>query len=469
MESPQLETIEIGNKLEKAESDVINGLKLEAFDVDKDPKNNLDALKKTLKDTTINIITSAPDATKKTTEKKNLIDIATQFDQYVEKGEGWKLKVKAWKLDTPEWIKYILENPKNNDLAYLVQKIAELVEYKTAKKYTDDQMKIDTVKDDMVFGNQTRRALTGLKNRIENDVPIAIDDWKTYTWKYIAWSFLEWLVSDKKNDIEKNTALVKYNLQYKDGKIVPLDTYEFMDPNSSNYAVKSKDEVVVPVEDISLKTKITETKINSTDKIGNRIFHFYENQIDESVAKIEWIQLQNNINENPYIYLAESDTWNTIEKININDYIKDGSLDISSLNTHINFIKQRTDNLKKTIETFKNKTYLFTELFGTDKKFQTDAYKTFFNYFKDQIILIDKNKRFTFYLPTKNNEIHYNKIQFDFDEDGIFDHKYCKWLTIDTINDKVINADGTLNEDELKAFIAQKITSIIENPENGYV
>jgi len=37
------------------------------------------------------------------------------------------------------------------------------------------------------------------------------------------------------------------------------------------------------------------------------------------------------------------------------------------------------------------------------------------------------------------------------------------------MNDKAINKDGTLNETELKKFLAEKITAIINNPENGYI
>lgn len=259
-ETPNLEKIEVGNILEKAESDLINGLKLEAFDKDA-KKENIDEMKDVLKSTTINVITSATGAVEETKEQLSLIDIATHFDQYVEKGEGWKLKIKEWKTDTPAWITYIIENPKNNDLAYLVQKIAFLIEYKTAKKYTDDQMKIDTVKDDKVFGNHTRRALAGLKNWIEDTASTTVvTEWKTYEWKYIAKMFLEWVISSGKTNEEKNTALVKYNLQYKDKEIMPIDWYEFIDPNSNNYAVIKGDDKDKETGSTEKQNEETETK-----------------------------------------------------------------------------------------------------------------------------------------------------------------------------------------------------------------
>jgi hypothetical protein len=236
IEAPNLDTIEVGNKLEDKESELIKGLSLEAFDKDSN-KENIDEMKDVLKTTEINLITSAAGVIPETKEALSLWDIATEFDKYVEKGEGWKLKVKE-SMKIPEWITYIIENPTNNDLAYLVQKIAELVEYQTAREYGEkDQMDAKDVWVDKMFGNQTRRALAGLKAWIENTATTEVAEWKSYEWKYIAKSFLEWLVSGQETDEKKNTALAKYNLQYKDGKIVPLDTYTFVDPNSSNYAV----------------------------------------------------------------------------------------------------------------------------------------------------------------------------------------------------------------------------------------
>jgi hypothetical protein len=46
--------------------------------------------------------------------------------------------------ENPAWITYIVNNPKNNDLAYLVQKLAEIIEYRTAKAYTVAE--VDAVK-----------------------------------------------------------------------------------------------------------------------------------------------------------------------------------------------------------------------------------------------------------------------------------------------------------------------------------
>jgi len=80
------------------------------------------------------------------------------------------LKLKEQNQDnTPAWIQYIIENPQNNDLAYFIQKLSALIEYQTAKAYTADELTAVKVSLDKTFGNQTRRALMGLKSWIESE------------------------------------------------------------------------------------------------------------------------------------------------------------------------------------------------------------------------------------------------------------------------------------------------------------
>ncbi len=237
MTAPELKEIEIGNTLEDQELSLIKDLEVKAFDVDANVED-IKEFKENLKTTKINVITSASGETE-TKEEKTLWEIAEQFDQYVEKGEWWKLKIKEGSTNTPAWITYIIDNPKNNDLAYLVQKLAWLILYKTAKAYTEEEIDAVDVSIDKTFGNQTRRALAGLKAWIENEWDYkSVAEWTTYTGKYLDKSFVEWVVSTQTTDQEKNTALIKYNLQYKDGEIQPKDGYEFIDPYSNNIAVK---------------------------------------------------------------------------------------------------------------------------------------------------------------------------------------------------------------------------------------
>ncbi|MCX6824068.1 MAG: hypothetical protein NT085_02985, partial [candidate division SR1 bacterium] len=247
-----------------------------------------------------------------------------------------------------------------------------------------------------------------------------------------------------------------------------LNKYDLMIIYSSNPKFKFNKEVTQ--DDKIIKTTVTpEVKNGSTNKIGEKVFDNYEDQVKEYVSTISGIQLQTAISENPYLYIAESTTWNTVEKINMNTYIKDGVLDMVSLKKTIDGIKTRIDNLNKTIETLRGKSYSATDIFGTDKKFQTDVYKTFFKKFKDNNVLIDESPTYTFYSITSGKAIYYSTLQFDLDQKGAWDDSYCKGLIIDVVNDKVINKDGTLNEDELKKFLAKKITAIIKDPENEYV
>ncbi len=552
VEAPKIDTVEIGNTLTVTEISEIEKLTVDAFDKDA-TKENSEEMKNVLKTTKINVVTSDATTTPEAKTQLSLWDIATQFDQFVEKWEGWKLKLKnEANKDNPAWITYIVNNPKNNDLAYLVQKLAGLIEYQTAKAYTETEVAAVEVWIDKAFGNQTRRALAGLKNWIESDIS------STETITFLSKSKISDIITanTKSWTIDKytlNKALLSYHLIFdNDKRVKPIDWYTFIDPNSTNYATKEwastetqkltldivnknpdkyflsangtdfvpktwyvrrhmphKDDYSVIQQDIvndpakynltidkngnyepvewyvrankddpndysvikvSNGTEAT-TNIDTEKKIGKKIFENYENKIKEYISSnVPSLQLQTSVSDNPYIYVADSKTWNTVEKININNYIKDGALDMTVLKNTIDWIKTRIDNLEKTIKILRGKSYSVTDLFGTDKKFQTDAYNTFFNYFKnnDNKISIDKSETYTLYQATSGTEIHYSKIQFDLDQDWYWDHAYCKGLIIDVVNDKVINQDGTLNETELKKFLANKITTIIEDPKNGY-
>lgn len=240
MTGPELNNkIEVGNTLEETEKNLIAGLNLNAFDKPKEQENK-NALRELIKNTAIKTIDLDENGKPKS---KTLLEIADDFTTYVEKWDGWKLTAKQKNtngetLVTPEYIKYIIANPKDNDLAYFIQKISTLVNYKTARLYKNDDIDAKEVKEDKMFGNQTKRALDWLKTWITNTASTEVNDWKKYEWKYISEDFLLWLISGKTDDTQKNSVLEKYNLQYKENKISPLDTYEFIDPNSNNYAVE---------------------------------------------------------------------------------------------------------------------------------------------------------------------------------------------------------------------------------------
>jgi hypothetical protein len=72
MAALEINKIDVGDTLSDAETTLISDLKVDAFDIDKNTENNMDELKTALKTTTINVVTSTPDAATKTTEAKTL-------------------------------------------------------------------------------------------------------------------------------------------------------------------------------------------------------------------------------------------------------------------------------------------------------------------------------------------------------------------------------------------------------------
>ncbi|MEI6117892.1 MAG: hypothetical protein WCP92_01195 [bacterium] len=83
MASPELSTIEVGNKLSDAESTLISDLKTDAFGIDAQ-KEDIDEMKESLKTSKINVITSAVGITPEVKTLLSLSEIATAFATYVE-------------------------------------------------------------------------------------------------------------------------------------------------------------------------------------------------------------------------------------------------------------------------------------------------------------------------------------------------------------------------------------------------
>lgn len=253
-----IKNITIDKEISEAELNAINSLDLKMFK--EDWAGTAEDVKTVIKDTTIKV-DGIPNPMK-------LVDIAEQFDQYVTKGDSWKLKLKDENdANTPEWIKNIINEPTNNDLAFFIQKLAWLIAYQTATAYTDTELNAATVSIDKTFGNQTRRALTGLKSWIESEWDYKnVAEWQIYTGKYLDKSFVEWVVSTQTTNETKNTVLAKYNLQYKEGKIQPKAGYMFADPYSNNLAVVEWSGDVFDVnENVSYKKAIRSEIDNITD------------------------------------------------------------------------------------------------------------------------------------------------------------------------------------------------------------
>ncbi len=420
-----LDSLKIDNELTDEELDLIENLNLESFDKDKNI-DNMTEMQTALKATTIEIAWEE--------EKLTLYNIATKFDEYVEQWEWWKLQIKDWLSNPPSWIANIIENPKNNDLAYLVQKIAWLISYKTARQYTEKQLDAVEVTIDKTFGNQTRRALSWLKKWIENDQDYKdIDAWQEYAMKYIGTQFIDWLISDKVDNDAKNKALSKYHLQYNNGEILPADWYEFIDPYSNNYAVRSKDSNVAKWWS---NTAVDENSEIIQDSTENKTVETYTEKINDiNVAEdikeeiknegIYQIKFYNkvydlSISYPQYDYSVsahwESFSWsaNTYDglvfgvgevstKIPLNEFLnKDGEFDIQYWKTII--LPKVTDILKEKLTAFNiaeavrgmkfRKTDIFPE--KIKNKPLDSKIKNYFYMFKNQELLIDKGPEYTY-------------------------------------------------------------------------
>lgn len=168
----------------------------------------------------------------------SMASLIDDFSQHVEESDGWVLKLKATSTNTPVWITKMLGNIKNNDLAYFVQKISNLLDYKVQKWYGEAKENVQ-VSADKILGRQTKRALSWLKNWIQEDIKTQ-NEKKEYTrMKFVDKKFLDGLVKDATTTAAKNTILAPYHLQWSEtaSDFVALDGYERIDMYGSNYAV----------------------------------------------------------------------------------------------------------------------------------------------------------------------------------------------------------------------------------------
>lgn len=202
---------------------------------------------------------------------KSMASLIEEFSAYVEESDGWVLKIKEGSKDTPVWITTMLSNVNNNDLAYFIQKVSNLLDYKVQKWYGDVKESVQ-VSADKILGRQTKRALVWLKNWIQEDVATQ-DGKKEYKrMKFIDKKFLDGLVKDAATTAAKNDILKKYNLQWdeKTNDFIPLDGYKRVDVYGSNYAVESTEGPDISWTDIAPQLdKIDDTTMSTLSKLYN--------------------------------------------------------------------------------------------------------------------------------------------------------------------------------------------------------
>lgn len=370
-----LDSLKIDNELTADELNLLDNLNLESFDKDKNI-DNMTEMQTALKATTIEIAWEE--------EKLTLYNIATKFDEYVEQWEWWKLQVKEWVSDTPSWITNIIENPKNNDLAYLIQKVAWLISYKTARQYTEKQLDAVEVTIDKTFGNQTRRALSWLKKWIENDQDYEdINAWQEYAMKYIGKQFIDWLISDKVDNKTKNDALSKYHLQYNNGEILPADWYKFIDLNSSNYAVEKEQNEDVESEastilnESSNQDEPVETGLFEQDHIATDILNELKYNSSDYSLEISY--------DPENLKLIKNNTNDKFEvEIKIQDLLDNGKLKADAMNMITNYEKQldEMELANKIAIQIRWKDFKKTEIYPDYKELSGRSKKKVDQYFK---------------------------------------------------------------------------------------
>lgn len=113
---------------------------------------------------------------------KSFKEVADDFSVHVKQdGESsWKIIEKE---ELPEGKKYLKQflNERNSSLAYLIQRTANFIKYEAARGYGATASTVEAIGEDKILGNQTKRALSGLKSWIENKNILNFDEEKTYT------------------------------------------------------------------------------------------------------------------------------------------------------------------------------------------------------------------------------------------------------------------------------------------------
>lgn len=156
--------------------------------------------------------------------EKKLGEIAELFDKVVEQdGNTWKIKLKE-NVELSDEDTRILEpflNEKESSLAYLIQKASNFAKVEAQKGYGQEADKLVDIGVDSILGNQTRRALSGLKSWIESDIQTidltTLTEEQLQQRKFLPKSFL----SDLKDN---NSALFdKFWSEDENGNIIPQE------------------------------------------------------------------------------------------------------------------------------------------------------------------------------------------------------------------------------------------------------
>ncbi|HOG15117.1 MAG TPA: hypothetical protein PK674_00875 [Candidatus Absconditabacterales bacterium] len=440
-----IEQLEIDHELTDVERNLISNLNLESFDKDGDI-DDMTEMQTALQETKIKVAGEDGGF-----NEFSLSEIATTFDKYVEKGEGWKLKIKEGLSDTPSRIKDIIENPYNNDLAYLVQKLAELIAYRTATMYTQNKVDLlaKEVVQDEIFGHQTKRTLSGLKNWIET-----AENTSNYT------------TIQNLNTLKDAGSLpegIVYNEDTGDYEVA--DGYVRIDPYSSNYAVKKVDTGGVEIYPEPVEGKYYAEFVKNRIETKNPKIQIYGERYD---LKITYDRESSSAGG--YVYIDEIydglvfNIGKASTKIPLNELLdKDGTFD--DLLREKSLLPKITNTLKENLtalniaKTIRGKKFKKTDIFpeATDKVFREGKIAKYFDLFTNQEVLIDKGSQYTY---ADGGNIY---IQLDNKASDKHFHKPKKNKDLIIKATELVDENGGLKEEKLKEKMKNIIENIIEN------
>lgn len=220
---------ELGNlakdiNVKESSSDKVDALFAKLDGVDEDAKNR--ALQYALKDAKITVGNI----------EKSIADIAEIFGKAVEQDwSTWKIKLKAdASNDDKEFVGWFL-NEKWSSLAYLIQLSSQKASLQASRWYwrSNADWVID-VADDKIFWNQTRRALSWLKEWIQWDYTKDVESMDVKTlkvedileMKFISKTLKEKIESESEDEAVKN--------------LWKNENYELKNRYTNNFALKQK-------------------------------------------------------------------------------------------------------------------------------------------------------------------------------------------------------------------------------------
>ncbi len=353
------------------------------------------------------------------------------------------------------------------------------MDYKVQKWYGEAKEGTE-VSADKILGRQTKRALSGLKNWIQEDTQTQQDWKKEYKrMKYVDKKFLDGLVKDAATTADKNTLLKTYNLQWNEttADFAPMDGYTRVDEYGSNYAVVSSSgetPVVTTPESTSPQT----TEIVDVEPFGKKTFDAMVATIQKDViAKLGndrlWYMVYLMDKNDPSVSLKLIGYGqNKAIRINLNDYQNQDGLDIPKIKEHmvaliatekkaLDEVKEKEKKMNDWLTLLRWKKYTLATLFPTFEWKKLQQYKTFFAKFDNNAVEIDSSPVYTKLSSDKKN------IIFDLNQSGVWDDDHVKGITISV--EKIFDAEGNPKPAaEQLQVLANVIKDIVENKENGY-